>query len=101
MPVSPEPGPREAAALSGRIKGDRSRVEAIVLYGPNSIVKEFGRVRPGADGAWKTALPPPGVYRLVPAAGVPTPLPATPPFLTIKVAADEGQSGLDFEIEGG
>jgi hypothetical protein len=99
-PSTPEPGPQEPAALSGRIEGDRSRVEAIVLYGPNSIVKEFARVRPGADGAWKAALPPPGVYRLVPVAGVPTPLPASPPFLTVKVAAGEGLSGLDFEIGG-
>lgn len=96
----PGPGPKESATLSGRIKGDLSRVAAIVLYGPNSIVKEFVRVRIGADGAWKADLPPPGVYRLVPAGGVPTPLPATPPFLTIKVAAGEGQSGLDFEIGG-
>jgi hypothetical protein len=96
----PGPGPKEPAALSGRIKGDRSRVAAIVLYGPNSIVKEFGRVLIGADGAWKAALPPPGIYRLVPAGGVPTPLPATPPFLTIKVAAGEDQSGLDFVIGG-
>ncbi|HZM70887.1 MAG TPA: hypothetical protein VFB95_11050 [Candidatus Cryosericum sp.] len=100
-PAPPEPGPPEPATLSGRIKGDRSRVEAIVLYGPNSIVKEFGRVRPAADGAWKAALPPPGIYRLVPVAGAPTPLPASPAFLTVKVAVDEGQSGLDFEIGGG
>jgi hypothetical protein len=91
----------DGPALGGRVTGDRSRVGAIVLYGPDSIVKEHGRVRPDADGRWRAPLPPPGTYRLVAVGDGPAPLAVSPPFMTIKVRAGEAQSALDFDIRGG
>jgi hypothetical protein len=82
------------------VTGDLSRVGAIVLYGPNSIVKEFWRVRLEPDGRWRAPLPPPGTYRIVAIGDGLAPLASLPAFLTVKVAAGEGQSGLDFEIRG-
>jgi hypothetical protein len=73
-------------------------VGSVVLYGPNSIVKECGRVVPGADGTWSAPLPPPGTYRVVPLGKESGLLPAVPPFLTVRVNAGEPRSGLDFEI---
>jgi len=105
---SPDPDPAptampagQTADLSGRVTGDRSRVGAIVLYGPNSIVKEFGRARPDPDGGWRAPLPPPGTYRLVPIGDGSTPIATLPAFLTVRVTANEALSGLDFEVRGG
>lgn len=96
----PPPTADRAADLSGRVKGDRSQVGAIVVYGPNSIVKEFGRTRPDPDGVWRIPLPPPGTYRLVPIGDGSTPLATSPAFLTVRVTADGALSGLDFEVRG-
>ena len=93
------PAPREGAAeatLSGTIRGDRTRVRAVVLYGPDSIVREFARVAPDAAGEWKTPLPPPGVYRLVAIGDGSTPIAVAPSFLTITVNSGEPRTGLDF-----
>jgi hypothetical protein len=101
-PVSPPDGPAAAPAtaefLSGEMSGDFKRVQAIVLYGPNNITREFVRVRPAPDGTWRTPLPPPGVYRIVPAGDSAAPLPAAPGFLSVKVEPGKGQNGIDFTI---
>ena len=86
------------SVLRGRLIGDRERVAAIVLYGPDDIVREQSRVAPGPDGAWEMRLPPPGTYRLVPVAARLLPLRAAPKFRTIVVRGDEGRDGLDFVI---
>ena len=54
--------------LRGRLAGNRERVAAIVMYGPDDIVREQARVAPDPDGAWEMPLPPPGTYRIVPVA---------------------------------
>ena len=95
---SPKAAPAAAEFLSGQMSGDFSRVQAIVLYGPNSIIQEYGRVRPERDGTWRTPLPPPGVYRIVPAGDSAAPLPAAPGFISIRVEQGKGQSGIDFTI---
>lgn len=96
--IPPDAPPQQTPVLSGRITGDLAEVGSVVLYGPNSIVKECGRVVPGADGTWSAPLPPPGTYRVVPLGKESGLLPAVPPFLTVRVNAGEPRSGLDFEI---
>jgi hypothetical protein len=95
-PATPDTTPE--ATLAGTIRGDRARARAVVLYGPNSIVREFARVAIDAAGEWKTPLPPPGVYRLVAIGDGSTPIAVVPGFLTITVAAGEGHAGLDFTV---
>jgi len=87
----------EAKALRGKVIGDRGRVRAIVIYGPDSIVREQGRALPGPDGAWEAPLPPPGTYRLVPVGERSSALRSVPSFLTVKVSG-EGWTGLDFQV---
>jgi hypothetical protein len=109
-PARPEPiliapgGGSDAAAdapggrLLGHLTGRIDLVEAVVLYGPNSIVRERARVAP-SEGGWSAPLPAPGVYRIVPLGEGSRPLRAKPNFLTVTVG-DEGQGRLDFEILG-
>jgi len=91
----PAPGP---SVLRGRLTGDRERVAAIVLYGPDDILREQSRVAPGPEGVWEMRLPPPGTYRIVPVAAGLLPLRVAPKFRTIVVRGEEARDGLDFVI---
>jgi len=84
--------------LSGTVAGGRASVRAIVLYGPNSIIREFARVTPDAAGVWQAPMPPPGVYRVVAIGDGSTPIPVMPAFITVTVAAGEARAGLDFVV---
>jgi hypothetical protein len=70
----------------------------VVLYGPNSIIREFARVRPEADGTWAAPVPPPGAYRIMVVGDGSTPLPVLPGFRAVKVLEGTGQAELDFDI---
>lgn len=101
-----EPPPVEEAAgaprpdgLSGRITGDLSVLEAVVIYGPDSIFREYARVRPSADGTFLLPLPPEGRYRLLLAGAGGAQLRCTPAFRQI-VVESEPIDGLDFRLDG-
>jgi hypothetical protein len=100
-PEEPPPAPIQGPidVLGGRITGERGLVEAVVIYGPGSIVTERARVTPGADGVWTFALPPAGTYRVVPIGSGGRPLRSSPNFQTVTVAG-EGRRDLDFTILG-
>ena len=102
---APQPTPADAApsdrqrAISGRLTGRIDAVQAIVIYGPGSIVREQARAVASADGTWRAPLPPPGTYRIVPLGEGSRPVRAEPHFHTL-VVKDLGVTGLDFEILG-
>jgi hypothetical protein len=99
-PVAPvEEKAPTPAGLSGKVSGDVARVHAIVLYGPNNILKEYARVRPEPDGSWKAPQPPAGAYRVMVVGDGSTPLPVKPGYIAVKVVEGVGQSGLDFEVK--
>ncbi len=95
---APTPWPDEPLTLQGTIAGEVGLVGAIVIYGPGSIVREAARVRPGADGHWKTALAEPGRYRVVPVGAGAEALRIRPHFHTVEVRGGKGAGGIDFEI---
>lgn len=95
---APTPWPDEPLTLQGTIAGEVGLVGAIVIYGPGSIVREAARVRPGADGHWKTALAEPGRYRVVPVGAGTEALRIRPHFHTVEVRGGKGAGGIDFEI---
>ena len=74
-------------------------VVAVVIYGPDSIIKESARAVPQKDGTWSAPLPSPGSYRVVPVGQGTRPLRCEPHFQTIQVA-NEALGGLDFRILG-
>jgi hypothetical protein len=94
-----EAKPAAPTGLSGRLTGDVARVHAIVLYGPNNILKEYARVKPGADGSWSAPLPPAGAYRVMAVGDGSTPLPVKPGYIALKIVEGVGQAGLDFEVK--
>ncbi len=85
--------------LAGRLAGRIELVQAVVVFGPGSIVHEQARVPLGADGAWRVPLPPPGIYRVVPVGEASRPLRCEPNFLTVDVK-DRGRDDLNFQVIG-
>jgi hypothetical protein len=101
-PLPPEVLSLEEVAetrLEGSVVGDLSLVEAVVLYGPDSITTEHGRAIVQPDGTYSFPLPPRGRYRLLVAAREALTLACQPGFHTIEVR-DFGYRGLDFRVFG-
>jgi hypothetical protein len=99
-PASSEPVPaaEEHPVLSGHLAGAHEKARAVVFYGPNNILKEYGRAPVDPQGNWTMPLPPSGSYRVIPVGEGSDPLPVVPGFRTIKVAENTGQQNIDFEL---
>lgn len=95
----PTPAPGTETGLAGRITGRSELVKAILVLGPDSIIREQARITPAADGTWTAPLPPPGAYRVVPVGDGTRPLRSEPHFQTVQVR-DGGRGDLDFRILG-
>src|SRR5262245_25750855 len=99
-PISPEEASLEeveGAQLRGRIAGDITAVAWVVLYGPDSITREKGRIAPGPDGSFAFDLPPRGKYRILLAARPGFTLVTRPVFQTLDVG-EYGFFGVDFNV---
>jgi hypothetical protein len=94
-----EPARTEHRVLRGRITGAREGIEAVVLFGPGSIVREAARGAPGPDGGWAIPLPAPGTYRVVLRGISGRPIASVPNFHTVEVKED-GLEGIDFSVPG-
>jgi hypothetical protein len=71
--------------VSGAVTGpSRAEVEAVVILGPDNLLREAARVAPDGDGRFRTALPP-GSYRVVAAGKGGRVLICDPPYVTIRV----------------
>ncbi|MBI3450671.1 MAG: hypothetical protein HY049_17375 [Acidobacteria bacterium] len=97
--AAPDAGAAMAGRLSGRVTGDVALVAAVVLYGPNSILREFSRISPDPGGSFDAELPPPGRYRIVIQGKAGAQLSYSPPYYQV-VIADAGISHLDFNVTG-
>ncbi len=98
-PPMPPPTPGAGPGLSGRITGRTDLVQVVLIFGPDSIIREQARIAPEADGTWRAPLPPPGTYRVVPVGAGARPLRSEPHFQTVQVR-DGGREDLDFRILG-
>ena len=95
----PPPTPGAGPGLSGRITGRMDLVQVVLVFGPDSIIREQARIVPEADGTWRAPLPPPGTYRVLPVGAGARPLRSEPHFQTVQVR-DGGREDLDFRILG-
>jgi hypothetical protein len=100
-PTPPEPAPAEpvtgtTTASADPSKGDAegkltgpalSEVVAVVLHGPNNIMREAARTRPESDGTWSAFGLEPGRYRVLIDGGGGRVLQTQPAFRTIEVKA--------------
>jgi len=86
--VATGPGRREAPThqLEGRIVGKLELVEAVVLLGPDNILREAARVQPQRDGTWHVDGLDSGRYRVQLDGGGDLVLVAEPRFLMVDVA---------------
>lgn len=74
-----------AHQIEGRIVGALELVEAVVLLGPDNILREAARVQPGQDGMWSVDGLEPGRYRIQLDGGGDRVLVAKPRFLMVDV----------------
>jgi hypothetical protein len=102
-PPPPEPSPEPSfgvarpaepvvasaeAGLRGRVTGGASaEVVAVVVFGPDNMLREAARVRPGPDGAWSATGLAPGAYRIVLDGGGGKVLEVRPAFRTVRLGA--------------
>lgn len=81
--VMAEPAP--VHQIEGRIVGALELVEAVVLLGPDNILREAARVQPDQDGTWGVDGLEPGRYRIQLDGGGDRVLVAKPRFLMVDV----------------
>ncbi len=99
-PAEPaESAPSGPAVLAGRITGDLSLVEAVVLYGPDSVLREQARIAPAPDGSFLVPETPAGKYRVVVAGKGGVQLRCSPPMRIVQVGRGVVPL-LDFEVSG-
>jgi hypothetical protein len=79
--------PEGTTVLTGTVTGDaRSHVVAVVLFGPDNVLREAARAAPDSNGRFRFQGIEPGRYRLVPDGGGKKAVVSEPRFLTIEVA---------------
>jgi len=94
----PEPSAATFAQLRGRIEGaDRDRVEAVVLLGPDNLLREAARIPPDADGRYSASGLAPGHYRVQLDGGGSRALVTRPAFHQVLIAPDVSVEA-DFQV---
>jgi hypothetical protein len=72
--------------VHGLVEGPAvSEVAAIVLLGPDNVLREAARVVPDRQGHFVASALPPGAYRAIAAGKAGRVLICEPPFITIRV----------------
>lgn len=107
-PAAPPPAPPVArvespappivphdARMEGQVRGAAmGAVVAVVVLGPDNILREAARVKPDDNGYWFVKGLPAGTYRVLLDAGGGRVLEASPAFRTVVVGA-EGTAGVE------
>ena len=85
--------------LSGRIAGPAAgEVVAVVLLGPDNILREAARLRPLPDGTWRAEGLSPGRYRVQLDGGGSRVLTTNPPFLIINLVEGQALEAPEFQV---
>jgi hypothetical protein len=95
-----EPPPHaEGHQVSGHIDGPAAdRVAAVVLLGPDNILREAQRVQPGSDGWWWADGLQPGRYRIQLDGGGETVLLTQPPFVLLEVETGKPVRAAEIRV---
>jgi len=101
--VVPPPVPVENAGpapqVAGRLSGPGAEeVSAVVLFGPDNILREATRVTPDGDGRWQVDDLQPGRYRIqLVADGDRVPV-ADPPFHVVEIESERTTLEASFQV---
>jgi hypothetical protein len=94
-PADSGPSPQVHGKLDGP---GAARVSAVVLFGPDNILREAKRVTPDSDGQWQVDGLQPGRYRIQLAGdGESTPV-ADPPFHVVEIESGRPTSTASFQV---
>jgi hypothetical protein len=90
----PEPTPTPEPAPPGTVRGmlsgpALSSVAAVVILGPDNVLREAARVAPTADGSFRFEGLAPGAYRLVASGAAGRVVLCDPPFLTVRLQGSQ------------
>jgi len=98
-PVVPDAAPEAAGGVvSGIVSGTAAaEVRAVVLFGPDNVLREAVRVAPGPGGSWSAGPLPPGAYRIVLDAGGDRNVESDPPFARV-VVMDEPVRAPEMKV---
>jgi hypothetical protein len=94
--------PAPGASIVGEITGRADLVEEVVILGPDSLLKQFARVKPAREGGTARFLAssvPPGGYFVVPMGKRGASLASRPGMSKVQVTAGSG-ARADFAITG-
>jgi hypothetical protein len=98
-PAAEPPAHAEGHQVSGHIDGPAAdRVAAVVLLGPDNILREAQRVRPGSDGWWWADGLQPGRYRIQLDGGGETVLLTQPPFVLLEIEAGKPVRAAEIRV---
>jgi len=88
-----------AVQLRGKISGpERVNVVAVVLFGPDNILREASRIPPDADGSWRVGGLAPGRYRVVVDGGGRNVLVSEPAFHVVEIEPGPTLVEIDFRV---
>ena len=87
------------AMLRGRLTGPAAaEVKAVVVLGPNNLLREAARVAPSSDGSWSAGPLPRGTYRILVDAGGSRVASSDPAFLTVTVDQELTVDALELRV---
>src|SRR5262249_49947872 len=96
-PAEGSPGsPVPAGTIVGRI-GGRQPGLLVVILGPDSLLREAGRVATGPDASYRFEKLPPGRYRVLPMTLKGEPAATTPAYRMVVLTPDHGVA-CDFTV---
>jgi len=92
-PAIPESSRGPRPQIRGRVDGPaRAAVREVVILGPDSIMREAGRVTPAPDGSWEIHGLAPGRYRIQLDGGGGRVLVSDPPFQLVDVTEGDSET---------
>ena len=95
--ATPEAMTPEANSISGLIAGDASVVRAVLLHGPDNVIREAARVVPH-EGRWVARDLRPGRYRVQLDGGNDRVLVSDPAYQLIELAEGESVTADEFRV---
>ncbi len=89
------PGTTIRGKLTGPAAGD---VKAVLVLGPDNLLREAARVAPSSDGSWSAGPLPSGTYRILVDAGGSRAASSDPPFVTVTVGKEPAVDAPDLRV---